>query len=421
MLGVATLPGADLRAQDGSRLRDSLELFAGGGGLALGLHDARFRHLLVNEIDRRACDTLRENLATDVSFPSLNGTPPGRWPLAEADIAELDLSVFEGRVELLAAGAPCQPFSLGGLHRGDGDGRNLFPQVFRALREVRPRAFLLENVRGLTREAFRPYFEYIIDQLRAPYLTARRSEGWRNHKERLARHLRSRRRRDPSDCYEVDYKVVNAADHGVAQTRQRVFIVGFRLDFGVEWRWPDATHSEDALLWATYEGAYWRGHQIKPRPDSEDRRLTRARIARWKARGRDETKEPWRTLRDELAGLPEPVDGREHPRIANHVGIPGARLYHGHTGNPIDRPAKTVKAGVHGVPGGEQVLVRTDGTHRYLTVRECARVQGFPDWYRFEGPRSEAMRQIGNAVPVPLARLMAESIAARLTSTIGRA
>jgi DNA (cytosine-5)-methyltransferase 1 len=81
------------------------------------------------------------------------------------------------------------------------------------------------------------------------------------------------------------------------------------------------------------------------------------------------------------------VDRREH-------------AYHGHTGNPIDRPAKTVKAGVHGVPGGEHVLVRDDGSYRYLTVRECARLQGFPDCYRFEGPRSEAMRQTGTALPI---------------------
>ena len=80
----------------------------------------------------------------------------------------------------------------------------------------------------------------------------------------------------------------------------------------------------------------------------------------------------------------------------------------------MDWPAKTVKAGVHGVPGGEHILLRDDGTYRYLTVRECARLQGFPDDYRFIGPRSEAMRQIGNAVPVPLARLMAAAVAERL-------
>lgn len=104
--------------------------------------------------------------------------------------------------------------------------------------------------------------------------------------------------------------------------------------------------------------------------------------------------------------------------MANHVGVPGARLYAGHTGNRLDWPAKTVKAGVHGVPGGEHVLLCSDGSHRYLTVRECARLQGFPDSYIFAGSRSEAMRQIGNAVPVPLGRLIAAQIADKLSGTL---
>lgn len=397
----------------------SVELFAGGGGLALGLHEAKYRHLLVNELDSRACETLRANLGTDVSFPSLNGTPPGRWPLAEADVADLDLSAFAGRVDLLAAGAPCQPFSLGGLHRGDGDARNLFPQVFKVVRDVRPRAILLENVRGLTRAAFAPYFAYILDQLRAPHVAPRRGENWMDHGDRLAKRLASKRRLDLSDTYDVSFKLVNAADYGVAQTRQRIFIVAFRSDLGVEWEWPTETHSEVALLRAKHDGAYWEEHDMEPRSDSEDTKITAARVARWGNTKASRKPERWRTLRDELRDLPEPVDHDPDPPIANHVGIPGARLYHGHTGNPIDRPAKTVKAGVHGVPGGEHVLAKTDGTHRYLTVRECARVQGFPDRYRFEGPRSEAMRQIGNAVPVAVARVMGAAIAKHLVDADG--
>ncbi|MGN6201078.1 MAG: DNA cytosine methyltransferase [Solirubrobacterales bacterium] len=417
MARASTAPNRAVRALSTRPVGTSVELFAGGGGLALGLHEAKFRHILVNELNNRACETLRMNLGTDVALPSLNGTPPGRWPLAEADIADLDLSLFEGRVDLLAAGAPCQPFSLGGLHRGDEDERNLFPQVFKVVRDIRPRAILLENVRGLTRTAFAPYFEYIIDQLRAPRLTARRGEGWAEHRARLAKRLASKRGMNPADTYNVAFKVVNAADYGVAQTRHRIFIVAFRSDLGVEWEWPPETHSEEALLHAKYDGAYWREHGMDPRPHSEDPKITAARIDRWSKTKPNSKVKRWRTLRDELADLSEPLDHDPNPPVANHVGIPGARLYHGHTGNPIDRPAKTVKAGVHGVPGGEHVLVKTDGTHRYLTVRECARIQGFPDRYRFEGPRSEAMRQIGNAVPVALARIMGATIARHLADT----
>jgi DNA (cytosine-5)-methyltransferase 1 len=414
MARVFTSPTRAVRTlSNSSAVGNSIELFCGGGGLALGLHEARFRHLVINEVDQRSCDTLRANLAEDVSFPSLNGTRAGRWPLAERDVAQLDLRRFEGQVDVLAAGAPCQPFSLGGLHRGDEDRRNLFPQVFRAVRATSPKAVLLENVRGITREAFRPYFDYILSQLQAPHFAPKRNESWFDHKMRLQRHLR--RRADTSRRYAVDYRVVNAADYGVPQTRQRVFMVATRLDLGLGWQWPEPTHSEDALLRAKYDGSYWQAHGMPPRPASADPRITPTRVARWEASEFDSGMARWNTLRDALEGLPEPVDGIETPGFTSHVGIPGARLYKGHSGNPIDRPAKTVKAGVHGVPGGEHVLVREDGSHRYLTVRECARVQGFPDRYTFRGPRSEAMRQIGNAVPVTLGRVMGAALAQRIS------
>jgi DNA (cytosine-5)-methyltransferase 1 len=122
-------------------------------------------------------------------------------------------------------------------------------------------------------------------------------------------------------------------------------------------------------------------------------------------------KKRWRTLRDAIRGLPRPLgDYVEHPDWLHHQGWPGARQYPGHTPNDLDRPAKTVKAGVHGVPGGESVLREDDGTIRYMTVRETARVMTFPDGWRLEGPRGEQMRQLGNAVPVELARVMAESV-----------
>src|SRR5690606_31546385 len=101
----------------------------------------------------------------------------------------------------------------------------------------------------------------------------------------------------------------------------------------------------------------------------------------------------WRTLRDAIRDLPEPVGvKRENPPWLHHCLWPGAREYPGHTPNDLDCPAKTVKAGVHGVPGGETVLRRDDGVIRYMTVRETARVMTFPDDWAFEGPRGEQMR-----------------------------
>jgi DNA (cytosine-5)-methyltransferase 1 len=130
----------------------------------------------------------------------------------------------------------------------------------------------------------------------------------------------------------------------------------------------------------------------------------------------------WRTVRDAIAGLPEPLEPleakREYPGWLHHVGWPGAREYPGHTPNDLDRPAKTVKAGVHGVPGGETVLRRDDGSIRYMTVREVARIMTFPDTWRLAGPRGEQMRQLGNAVPVLLGQVMAEAVARALGRSV---
>jgi len=120
--------------------------------------------------------------------------------------------------------------------------------------------------------------------------------------------------------------------------------------------------------------------------------------------------ERWRSVRDAIRGLPDARPLFDDGPVANHVQWPGARVYPGHTGSTLDAPAKTLKAGVHGVPGGEGVIVLDDRSVRYLTVREAARIQTFPDNYRFEGSRSECMRQIGNAVPVRLAEALGRVI-----------
>lgn len=114
------------------------------------------------------------------------------------------------------------------------------------------------------------------------------------------------------------------------------------------------------------------------------------------------------TVRDAISTLPEP----SYQDVAgnNHWLIPGARVYKRHTGTELDWPAKTIKAGVHGVAGGENVVHLDDGSFRYFTLREMARLQGFPDDYIFEGPRSRTIGQIGNAVPCQLAHCIGENI-----------
>jgi len=119
---------------------------------------------------------------------------------------------------------------------------------------------------------------------------------------------------------------------------------------------------------------------------------------------------PWATVRDAICDLPDPEHQKSASKFLNHKFQAGARSYAGHTGSGLEEPAKTLKAGDHGVPGGENMLLRADGTVRYFTVRESARLQTFPDDFRFHGSWSETMRQLGNAVPVKLAHLVASNV-----------
>jgi DNA (cytosine-5)-methyltransferase 1 len=124
----------------------------------------------------------------------------------------------------------------------------------------------------------------------------------------------------------------------------------------------------------------------------------------------------WRTVRDALVGLPDPEkEPSAASLIRDHRFQAGVKFYKGHTGSALDMPAKALKAGDHGVPGGENALVRPDGSGRYFTAREAARLQTFPDAYVLHGSWSEVMRQLGNAVPVSLAHVVAASVARKLT------
>jgi DNA (cytosine-5)-methyltransferase 1 len=273
---------------------------------------------------------------------------------------------------------------------------------------------LLENVRGLTRTSFLPYFEYILEQLAFPYVEKAPDEEWSEHKSRLDEYHKAGDavgrppwNQRPSCRYDVWYKVVNVADYGVPQERHRVFIVGFRHDLAVPWRFPAPTHSADALLYAQYvDCSYWKEHGLEHRRPPEQ---LAGRVARVAALPKPMARR-WRTVRDANGNLPEPIDYDQHPPVTGHVGIPDARVYPGHTGSPWDWPAKTIKAGDHGNPGGENMLRRDDGSVRYFTVRELARLQTFPDWWHFANSWTETRRQLGNAVPVAMAEIMAEHL-----------
>ncbi len=381
----------------------AVELFTGAGGLGIGVSRAGFEAAVVVERDRYCCDTIRENKERGLE-------PLAGWPLLQGDVRDVDYREIGDGIDLVSGGPPCQPFSLGGKHKGFLDSRDMFPEAIRAVRELKPRAFLLENVKGLTRPAFANYFEYMRLQLTYPDFTGRPGEAWVDHLARLERHHTDGRGENPT--YQVVTRILNAADYGVPQRRERIFIVGFRRDLGIEWSFPIPTHSREALLWAQWRsGDYWESMAVnKPNGDI----ALRAQHSARRLREQPDTK-PWQTVRQALADLPDP---EYEPRVAshhfNHGFQAGARSYPGHTGSPHDEPAKTLKAGDHGVPGGENMLRRMDGSLRYFSIRESARLQTFPDDYVFHGTWTESMRQLGNAVPVALAEVVAKSIRAHL-------
>lgn len=377
----------------------TLEIFSGAGGLAKGLELSGFKHAAFVEFNKHACDSLVENFAEARVF--------------FGDIKDFDLNSLE-QIDVVAGGPPCQPFSLGGKHKADLDTRDMFPYAIRAIEQLRPKAFVFENVKGLLRATFSDYFEYII--LRLTYPDFESSEGieWQGHLEELRGIQKSTYK---GEMYDVQYKLINAANYGVPQTRERVVIVGTRSDLAVSWTFPEETYSEDKLLWDMHvTGEYWDRHKVPKvlRPVLDV--AAKEKITRLKAKyGMFEpSAQPWKTVRDALFDTPDPQS--DHG-IVDHVFKEGARTYPGHTGSDFDWPSKTIKAGGHGVPGGENMIRYSDGSVRYFTAYEAKKIQTFPPNYVIKGAWGEAMRQIGNAVPVLLAEKIGNSLARQIRVT----
>lgn len=366
----------------------SVELFSGAGGLAKGLEISRFKHAVFVEFNKYACASLRLNFDQEIVF--------------EGDIRNFDFSQISD-VDVVAGGPPCQPFSLGGKHGAFDDDRDMFPYAIRAIEKLKPKAFIFENVKGLLRPSFADYFDYILARLRCPDVAVPIDGNWQQHLDilRAIKHSKFQ-----GVKYDVSYKLVNAADYGVPQTRERVVIVGIRSDLGVKWNFPKPTHSGDRLIWEQFiSGEYWERHGIQKRRTLPPNEYMRKRMERVRSSYGlfDYEGLAWQTVRDALVGVPDP---QESHSIVDHIFKGGARSYPGHTGSEFDWPAKTIKAGGHGVPGGENMIRFEDGSIRYLTVYEAKLLQTFPKEFVITGAWGEAMRQIGNAVPVMLGEII---------------
>lgn len=385
----------------------SIELFTGAGGLSLATHYSGFQHQGLFEWNADACGTL----ALNAEMGGAQGLQLWADRINRGDVRDVSFENYSD-LDLVAGGPPCQPFSLGGKHRGMEDQRDMIPQFIRAVREAKPRAFIMENVRGLARKSFASYLHVTVLQLTYPEIERRDGEEWASHYTRLQQHHTSTSRSEGL-MYNVVLDVLNSADYGVPQCRERLFIVGFRSDIDANWSFPEPTHSLDRLLFDQWvSGEYW--DRVNVRPPASPLRRAPQRVAAL-SKTTPPPSRPWKTLREAIATLPDPrSDQLSASGLYNHRYQPGARPYPGHTGSPMDAPSKTLKAGAHGVPGGENMIDFGDGTYRYFTIREAARLQTFPDTWRFHGAWSEAMRQLGNAVPVEMANAVAHKVASTL-------
>lgn len=401
----------------------SIELFAGAAGLGLGLAEAGFHHEVVVEKDHDACETIRYN-------QRLGHRLVQDWKVLEADANDVDLDGIAPEPDLLSGGPPCQNFSIGGKHAGAEGDRNLWPTTFRYVNALRPRAFVFENVPGLM-SGHADYLEYIMLALTLPEIACPPVPDWREQAAFLRRCVEQKVRSVPT--YRVSVEKLTATDFGTAQARSRVFVVGVRDDIDACWERPQATHSGEQLMrdkWVT--GAYWRRHGLAyPEIDKAGLAFLRKhnRAPAGDLFDMAPTLAAHRTTRDALIGLPEPTPNGT-PGILDHEAAPrAAKAYKGHTGSAIDDPSKTLRAGDHGVSGGENMIdygeAAGENRYRHFTVREAARMQGFPDDYAFPEPSdgggrggkwSAGLKQLGNAVPCEMAEAVGRSIARVLNS-----
>ena len=354
------------------------------GGLAKGLSASGFNHSKFVELNKHACSTLRMNFNKDLVF--------------EGNVQDFKLNEIRN-IDLVAGGPPCQPFSLGGKHKAYDDNRDMFPYAINVIEKLQPKAFIFENVKGLLRGSFSKYFEYIILRLSFPDLAKKADQTWLEHLDALKKAI---------SCglhYDVSYKLINSANYGIPQTRERVFIVGIRSDLNKVWTFPDETHSKELLVASQADGMYWNRHNTKA--DLNYMKRLRCQSEPKQQSLFSSSLKAWQTVRDAVSHLPDPLC--EHD-IDDHIYKGGARSYPGHTGSYHDLPAKTLKAGVHGVPGGENMVRYADGQIRYFTVHEAKLLQTFPSNFKVSGAWGEAMRQIGNAVPVDLASIIGKHL-----------
>ena len=298
-----------------------VSLFSGAGGLDLGFINAGHKIIWANDNFPDAVETYRKNIGDHIVCEDIS-------KILSSEIPDHDI---------LIGGFPCQGFSVANSNRGENDERNkLYLELLRVLIDKQPKFFLAENVKGILSLMQGKIFDLIITDFKKA-------------------------------GYRVKYKVLNAANYGVPQKRERVIILGVRNDIDYNLEHPVPTHSENSTLF--------------------------------------EDKANWISIGEALKDIPEP---EEVHNLTNHTYSKFKLKFNGYLGNrAIDptKPAPTVTA--RGDEKGGVVVLHHPNNHRRMSVRELAMTQSFPITFNFVGNNSSAYRQIGNAVPPLLAYAIA--------------
>ncbi|MFA6780205.1 MAG: DNA (cytosine-5-)-methyltransferase [Paludibacteraceae bacterium] len=330
-------------------LRDytSVELFAGAGGLAIGMERAGFKHVLLNELEKKACDTLRKNRP--------------EWHVIENDIRNVDFTPLNGKVDFLSGGFPCQAFSYAGKQGGFSDTRGtLFFELARAVKEIQPKVFMGENVKGLISHDGGKTFHTIKNTIKELGYTL------------------------------VEPKVLKAIMYQVPQKRERVILIAIRNDLAqkVKFSWPSPYERIMTLRDAFFKGILYDCNV----PESIGAKYPKSKkdVLDLVPMGGD-----WRNLSESVA---KEYMGGSFDLGGGKTGM-ARRL-------SLDEPSLTLTCS----PCQKQTERCHPTETRPLTVREYARIQTFPDDWVFSGSMNDQYKQIGNAVPVNLAYAIGRSL-----------
>lgn len=325
----------------------SVELFAGAGGLALGMEKAGFDHLLLNEFDHSACETLRHNRPN--------------WNIVEGDIHDIDFTPYRDSIDFLSGGFPCQAFSYAGKRLGFEETRGtLFFELARAVKEIHPKVFMCENVKGLLEHDGGKTMETIKNVISELGYTL------------------------------IKPRILKALQYDVPQKRERIILIAIRNDIVpfVDFKWPDVSSEVRTLRDAFYKGNLY--DTDVPESEGQQYPESKKRIMNLVPEGGD-----WRDLPEDVA--------KEYLKGSFYLGG-------GKTGMArrlaMDEPSLTLTC----APAQKQTERCHPFETRPLSVREYARIQTFPDSWEFKGNLTSKYKQIGNAVPVNLAWAIGRSL-----------